>query len=75
MKLILGHDMATSGKVLLDDGTDITKDLMVNAIEIKAECGKLTHAILTVYPSEIVMETEDGSLEFKKHSDWDLIKK
>ena len=75
MKIIIGKDIASPVKVLLDNGMDITADLMINAVEIKARCGDFTKAILTVYPSEVFIEMEDGGIEFIKHPSWDAFKK
>ena len=73
MKIILTQ-IGDQGKVFLDDGTDITKDLRIHDIKVYAKCGDIVKAILTVYPSEVIVELEDGNIEFRKHPDWDTIK-
>jgi hypothetical protein len=74
MKIIIDQ-MGMDSKVLLDDGTDITKALRINAIEIKSRAGDKTKAILTVFPSEVITELENGKLAFNKHQSWELLKK
>jgi len=57
-------------KVTLNDGTDITPDLRISKIEIITQANEITKAILTVYPSEVLLETNDGEVKFIKHPDW-----
>jgi len=73
MKIILTPD-AFNGKVFLDDGTDITNDLAITKIEIKAKVGDIVTAIITLFPSEVVAEV-GNQLVLKKHPDWEIIKK
>lgn len=73
MKIVITKNGIDS-KVLLDDGQDITADLRISSIEIRASADGLVKAVLTVFPSESTTELEDGQLEFRKHPDWDSFK-
>lgn len=73
MKIIL-NESGFNSKVLLDDGTDITKELRVSNIEVTSNVDNITIAKLTVYPSNVVVEIDDNNIVFVKHSDWDIFK-
>ena len=73
MKIILGHTIH-QGKILLDDGTDITNDLMVTSIKIDAPLDGLIIAQMIVLPSEILVEIDESQVRFQKDSQFELIK-
>lgn len=74
MKIILVPNGFES-KILLENGMDITKEMNINSIEIKASANGITTAILTVYPSEVYVEVDEKHIEFVKHPDWEAFKK
>lgn len=52
MKIIMWQD-GNDTKVLLDDGTDITRELGVTEINVSCRAGGYTEVSMTVTPSEI----------------------
>lgn len=59
MKIIIPMN-SDGSKVILENGQDITKELMLTKIEIIAEVGEFTRAILTVIPKMIEAEIAEG---------------
>lgn len=67
MKFIIGRNFHSEFKVLLDDGTDVTKDFLVTKFSVELNANKTGHTKinLTIIPTEIEMSAEEMKIRIE----------
>lgn len=66
MKIIIPKDFGGDFKVLLDDGTDITRELGVCEVTVSLKNKENTSAILVVERVEAECDIEDSHVTYEK---------